>query len=171
MRRFYQHDSETLTFSSRCSRMPERWHSAPKVSQVKCANPISLPDQNDQSRLRFLRQAGSVPPRRKQPYRTPQSQNNQNPSGNIIASMHAGHSTHQIATFPRRAGVMTLSCSVFYAFPRTRRPPDLLEGQVMSALGQKRTLTRLFRMSALPPKADMDWHDRDVRFVPKADIR
>jgi len=26
-------------------------------------------------------------------------------------------------------------------------------------------------MSALPPKADMVQHDRDVRFVPKADIR
>ena len=25
-------------------------------------------------------------------------------------------------------------------------------------------------MSALPPKADMDEHGRDVRFVPKADI-
>jgi hypothetical protein len=25
-------------------------------------------------------------------------------------------------------------------------------------------------MSALPPKADMDWHGHDVRFVPKADI-
>jgi hypothetical protein len=25
-------------------------------------------------------------------------------------------------------------------------------------------------MSALPPKADMDQHGRDVRFVPKADI-
>ena len=25
-------------------------------------------------------------------------------------------------------------------------------------------------MSALPPKADMDWHGRDVRFVPEADI-
>jgi len=26
-------------------------------------------------------------------------------------------------------------------------------------------------MSALPPKADMDQHGRDVRFVPKADIQ
>ena len=26
-------------------------------------------------------------------------------------------------------------------------------------------------MSALPPKADMDQHRRDVRFVPKADSR
>ena len=25
-------------------------------------------------------------------------------------------------------------------------------------------------MSALPPKADMDQHGRDVRFVPKADV-
>jgi hypothetical protein len=27
------------------------------------------------------------------------------------------------------------------------------------------------RMSALPPKADIDCHDRHVRLVPKADIR
>jgi hypothetical protein len=25
-------------------------------------------------------------------------------------------------------------------------------------------------MSALPPKADMDWYSPDVRYVPKADI-
>ena len=40
----------------------------------------------------------------------------------------------------------------------------------MSALGQKQTFERLRLMSALPPKADMDQHGRDVRFVPKADI-
>ena len=40
----------------------------------------------------------------------------------------------------------------------------------MSALGQKQTFTRLQPMSALPPKADMDQHRGDVRFVPKADI-
>ena len=40
----------------------------------------------------------------------------------------------------------------------------------MSALGQKQTLAHLRLMSALPPKADMVQHDRDVRFVPKADI-
>ena len=38
----------------------------------------------------------------------------------------------------------------------------------MSALGQKRTSKCLHQMSALPPKADMDQHGRDVRFVPKA---
>ena len=32
-------------------------------------------------------------------------------------------------------------------------------------------LISLASMSALPPKADMDKHGRDVRFVPKADIR
>jgi hypothetical protein len=32
------------------------------------------------------------------------------------------------------------------------------------------TLKRFDPMSALPPKADMVPHDRDVRFVPKADI-
>jgi hypothetical protein len=40
----------------------------------------------------------------------------------------------------------------------------------MSALGQKRTSGLVEGMSALPPKADMDHHGRDVRFVPKADI-
>ena len=40
----------------------------------------------------------------------------------------------------------------------------------MSALGQKRTLRRVCVMSALPPKADMHQHTRDVRFVPKVDI-
>src|SRR5215472_14608161 len=40
----------------------------------------------------------------------------------------------------------------------------------MSALGQKRTSEKARLMSALPPKADMDQHGRDVRFVPKADI-
>src|SRR6516164_10264640 len=42
---------------------------------------------------------------------------------------------------------------------------------LMSALGQKQTLERLRLMSALPPKADMDRHGSDVRFVPKADIK
>jgi hypothetical protein len=36
----------------------------------------------------------------------------------------------------------------------------------MSALGQKRTLERLYTMSALPPRADMDKRGRDVRLVP-----
>jgi hypothetical protein len=44
--------------------------------------------------------------------------------------------------------------------------PDAL----MSALGHKRTSEGVGVMSALPPKADMVQHDRDVRFVPKADI-
>ena len=39
----------------------------------------------------------------------------------------------------------------------------------MSALGHKRTLSRLHPMSALPPKADIVQDGRDVRFVPKAD--
>jgi hypothetical protein len=37
----------------------------------------------------------------------------------------------------------------------------------MSALGQKQTLPPHFRMSALPPKADIE---RDVRFVPEAKV-
>jgi len=41
----------------------------------------------------------------------------------------------------------------------------------MSALGQKRTLVGVCIMSALPPKADIETQPRNVRFVPKADIR
>jgi hypothetical protein len=37
-------------------------------------------------------------------------------------------------------------------------------------MGQKQILKRLHLMSALPPKADMFEHDRDVCFVPKADV-
>jgi hypothetical protein len=40
----------------------------------------------------------------------------------------------------------------------------------MSALGQKQTSQQLRVMSALPPKADIAERDRDVHFVPKADI-
>jgi hypothetical protein len=40
----------------------------------------------------------------------------------------------------------------------------------MSALGQKQTLPRIYVMSALPPKADIDWRLFDVCFVPKADM-
>jgi hypothetical protein len=40
----------------------------------------------------------------------------------------------------------------------------------MSALGQKRTSERVRLMSALPPKADMAQHGRDVRFVPEAEV-
>ena len=36
----------------------------------------------------------------------------------------------------------------------------------MSALGQKRTFSEVCAMSALPSKADIDQHGRDVRFVP-----
>jgi len=42
-------------------------------------------------------------------------------------------------------------------------------GLAMSALGQKQTSAHVRAMSALPPKADMNQHSRDVRFVPKAD--
>jgi hypothetical protein len=37
---------------------------------------------------------------------------------------------------------------------------------LMSALGQKQTSDCRPLMSALPPKADVDQHDYDVRFVP-----
>ena len=36
---------------------------------------------------------------------------------------------------------------------------------LMSALGQKRTWRDQIAMSALPPKADIRWHDLNVRFV------
>jgi hypothetical protein len=39
----------------------------------------------------------------------------------------------------------------------------------MSALGQKQTLDSRPLMSALPPKADIDWRHFDVRFVPCVD--
>jgi hypothetical protein len=45
-----------------------------------------------------------------------------------------------------------------------------LEGQLMSALGQKQTFPRVRLMSAIPPKADIAEGDDDVRFVPKGDI-
>jgi hypothetical protein len=42
----------------------------------------------------------------------------------------------------------------------------------MSALGQKRTLSGISAMSALPPKADIDRECLDVRFVPlTSDLR
>jgi hypothetical protein len=41
----------------------------------------------------------------------------------------------------------------------------------MSALGQKQTFEGVRAMSALPPKADIGTRSRDVRFVPKADIK
>jgi len=40
----------------------------------------------------------------------------------------------------------------------------------MSALDHKQIFSEVCAMSALPPKADIVQHDRDVRFVPKADI-
>ena len=39
--------------------------------------------------------------------------------------------------------------------------------QRMSALGQKQTFRSVRAMSALPPKADIGTHPRNVRFVPK----
>src|SRR5215831_3680208 len=44
------------------------------------------------------------------------------------------------------------------------------KGAPMSALDHKRTLERLYTMSALPPKADIGTQSRNVRYVPKADI-
>ena len=41
----------------------------------------------------------------------------------------------------------------------------------MSALGHKRTFCDAGAMSALPPKADIDWKLSHVHFVPEAVIR
>jgi hypothetical protein len=41
----------------------------------------------------------------------------------------------------------------------------------MSALGQKQTLRRVQRMSALPPKADIDERDRHVRSLADIEAR
>jgi hypothetical protein len=41
----------------------------------------------------------------------------------------------------------------------------------MSALGHKRTYAVQKGMSALPPKADIDWKLSHVHFVPEAVIR
>ena len=40
----------------------------------------------------------------------------------------------------------------------------------MSALGQEQTFPDVQAMSALPPKADIDWHHLNVRFVSEGDI-
>lgn len=40
---------------------------------------------------------------------------------------------------------------------------------LMSASGQKQTSPYVRVMSALPPKADIDGRDQNVRFVPKAE--
>jgi hypothetical protein len=39
----------------------------------------------------------------------------------------------------------------------------------MSALGQKQTFAAQKAMSALPPKADIEWRRLNVCFVPEAD--
>src|SRR5215472_10099440 len=39
-------------------------------------------------------------------------------------------------------------------------------GRPMSALGHKQTKRPTWTLSALPPKADIERHDRHVRFVP-----
>jgi hypothetical protein len=45
----------------------------------------------------------------------------------------------------------------------TARP---IKWPLMSALGQKRTFSKVCAMSALPPKADIAGRHLDVRFVP-----
>jgi hypothetical protein len=41
--------------------------------------------------------------------------------------------------------------------------------ELMSALGQKQTLTEVCAMSVIPPKADIECALRNVRFVPKVE--
>jgi len=48
--------------------------------------------------------------------------------------------------------------------------PSRILSACESALGQKRTFSNIRRMSALPPKADIDRACGNVRFVPIGDI-
>jgi hypothetical protein len=59
---------------------------------------------------------------------------------------------------------MGRSSAEIYALHRSKT------GAPMSALGQKQIFRDVQLMSALPPKADMVQHDRDVRFVPLGDV-
>jgi hypothetical protein len=61
-----------------------------------------------------------------------------------------------IANIPAGTTDMTLTCGNWI-------------GPLMSALGQKQTSAHVRVMSALPPKADIGTHSRDVCFVPKGD--
>jgi len=45
-----------------------------------------------------------------------------------------------------------------------------ISARLMTALGQKQTSRYHLAISALPPKADIDRRDGDVRLVPQADI-
>src|SRR6516165_8361660 len=87
---------------------------------------------------------------------------------------------------PSRASTMTRRFGTPFGVPRgcclaTVGPCEVLVGepyvhcskfdQPMSALGQKQTSRRLQPMSALPPKADIGTQSRNVRYVPKADMR
>jgi hypothetical protein len=66
-----------------------------------------------------------------------------------VSSQSAEHNTIQDGLFPHR---------------NSKRL------NVVSTMGQKQTLNRADGMPALPPKADIHWRERDVRFVPQADI-
>jgi hypothetical protein len=55
-------------------------HPLQHASRANRVNPESFNDL----------EVGSAPSGRKQPYRAPESQNNQNPRGNIMADMHRG---------------------------------------------------------------------------------
>jgi hypothetical protein len=48
--------------------------------------------------------------------------------------------------------------------------PAYIERQATAGRAAVRACTHKFAMSALPPKADIAEHDRNVRFVPIADI-
>jgi hypothetical protein len=50
------------------------------------------------------------------------------------------------------------------------READCLAARAASSASLPRACTHKFAVSALPPKADIGRHDRDVRFVPIADI-
>src|SRR6516225_7053625 len=54
---------------------------------------------------------------------------------------------------------------------RSSKRRESRRSEEMSALGQKQTSGHVRVMSALPPKADIAEGNRDVRFVPKADMQ
>jgi hypothetical protein len=104
----------------------------------------------------------SAPPGRKQPYRAPQAQNNQNASGNVIAGMHGAAFGASNAAFPRRI---------------SRDPPELWSQPQRSALTPLRNVkySAHFRLRSgvvakLAPFQSRSGRIADVRFGSKADI-
>jgi hypothetical protein len=113
----------------------------------------------------------SAPPGRKQPYRAPQSQNNQNASGNVIAGMHGAAFGASIAAFPRRISRDPLELwsrlqrSAVTPLPNVKCSCISDSGQTSWAEQKKLLFHR--DACALQSRSGLI---ADVRFVPKADI-